>query len=142
MADKIEVTIEIIIHATEDISKFFNIFEEMFDLKKEEFSLQNLTGHFDNPITLLNAKITKKSANNFVNTLVSKMSQEQIEQIIENIEERVENSKLHLRLDKEEFVNGKLVIQEKNSVKLKIYTPIYRKIETVKTYTNLLKSSN
>ncbi len=142
MAVKIEVTIEIIIHATEDISKFFNIFEEMFGLKKEEFSLQNLTGHFDNPITLLNAKITKKSANNFVNTLVSKMSQEQIEQIIENIEERVENSKLHLRLDKEEFVNGKLVIQEKNSVKLKIYTPIYRKIETVKTYTTLLKSSN
>jgi len=142
MAVKIEVTIEIIIHATEDISKFFNIFEEMFGLKKEEFSLQNLTGHFDNPITFLNAKITKKSANNFVNTLVSKMSQQQIEQIIENIEERVENSKLHLRLDKEEFVNGKLVIQEKNSVKLKIYTPIYRKIETVKTYTNLLKSSN
>ena len=142
MADKIEVTIEIIIHATEDISKFFNIFEEMFGLKKEEFSLQNLSGHFDNPITLLNTKITKKSANNFVNTLVSKISQDQIEQIIENIEERLENSNLHLRLDKEEFVNGKLVIQEKNSVKLKIYTPIYRKTETVKTYTNLLKSFN
>ena len=142
MANKIEVTIEIIIHATEDISKFFNIFEEMFGLKKEEFSLQNLSGHFDNPITLLNTKITKKSANNFVNTLVSKISPEQIEHIIENIEERLENSKLHLRLDKEEFVNGKLIIQEKNSVKLKIYTPIYRKTETVETYTNLLKSSN
>jgi RNA binding exosome subunit len=142
MANKIEVTIDVIIHATEDISKFFNMFEKMFGLKKEEFSLKNLTGHFDNPITLLNAKITKKSANNFVNTLLSKISQEQIEQIIENIEERLENSKLHLRLDKEEFVNGKLIIQEKNSVKLKIYTPIYRKIETVKTYTNLLKSSN
>ncbi len=99
MANKIEVTIDVIIHATEDISKFFNIFEEIFGLKKEEFSLQNLTGHFDNPITLLNAKITKKSANNFVNILVSKMSQEQIEQIIENIEERLENSNLHLRLD-------------------------------------------
>ncbi len=142
MANKIEVTIEVIIHATEDISKFFNIFEEIFGLKKEEFSSQNLTGHFDNPITLLNAKITKKSANNFVNTLVSKISPDQIEQIIENIEERLENSNLHLRLDKEEFVNGKLVIQEKNSVKLKIYTPIYIKTETVETYTNLLKSSN
>ncbi len=142
MASKIEVTIDVIIHATEDISKFFNKFEEIFGLKKEDFSLENLTGHFDNPIILLNAKITKKSANNFVNTLVSKISQDQIEQIIENIEERLENSNLHLRLDKEEFVNGKLVIQEKNSVKLKIYTPIYRKTETVKTYTNLLKSFN
>ncbi len=142
MANKIEVTIDVIIHATEDISKFFNIFEEMFGLKKEEFSLKNLTGHFDNPITMLNTKITKKSANNFVNTLISKISPDQIEDIIENIEERLENSKLHLRLDKEEFVNGKLIIQEKNSVKLKIYTPIYRKVETVETYTDLLKSSN
>jgi hypothetical protein len=47
-----------------------------------------------------------------------------------------------LRLDKEEFVNGDLVIQEKNSVKLKIYTPIYKKTEAVKTYSNLLKPSN
>ena len=142
MATRIEVTIDVIIHATEDISKFFDVFEEMFGLKEEEFSQQNLTGHFDNPITLLNAKISKKSADNFIKTLVSKISKDQIEEIIENIEERLENSNLHLRLDKEEFVNGKFVIEEKNSVKLKIYTPIYKKTETVKTYTNLLKSSN
>jgi RNA binding exosome subunit len=142
MATTIEVTIDVIIHATEDASKFFDVFEEMFGLKKDEFSIQNLTGHFDNPITLLNAKISKKQAANFVKILISKISPEQIDEIIENIEERLENSNLHLRLDKEEFVNGDLVIQEKNSVKLKIYTPIYKKTETVKTYSNLLKPSN
>lgn len=142
MAHKIEVTIDVIIHATEDPSKFFDAFEEMFGLKKEEFSVQNVKGHFDNPITLLNAKISKKQAVDFVKSLLSKMSPEQIDYILETIEERLENSNLYLRLDKEEFVNGKLVIQEKNSVKLKIYTPVYKKTEIVKTYSNLLNPAN
>lgn len=142
MAHKIEVTIDVIIHATEDPSKFFDAFEEMFGLKKEEFSIQNVKGHFDNPITLLNAKISKKQAVDFVKSLLSKMSPEQIDYILETIEERLENSNLYLRLDKEEFVNGKLVIQEKNSVKLKIYTPVYKKTEIVKTYSNLLNPAN
>ncbi len=142
MAHKIEVTIDVIIHATEDPSKFFDAFEEMFGLKKEEFSIQNVKGHFDNPITLLNAKISKKQAVDFVKSLLSKMSPDQIDYILETIEERLENSNLYLRLDKEEFVNGKLVIQEKNSVKLKIYTPVYKKTEIVKTYSNLLNPAN
>lgn len=142
MAHKIEVTIDVIIHATEDPSKFFDAFEEMFGLKKEEFSVQNVKGHFDNPITLLNAKISKKQAVDFVKSLLSKMSPDQIDYILETIEERLENSNLYLRLDKEEFVNGKLVIQEKNSVKLKIYTPVYKKTEIVKTYSNLLNPAN
>jgi len=32
MIDKIEVTIDVIIHATEDISKIFQSFEELLDL--------------------------------------------------------------------------------------------------------------
>ncbi len=142
MASKIEVTIDVIIHATEDPSKFFDAFEEIFGLKQEEFTIQHLTGHFDNPITLLDAKISKKKAAEFVKTLVSKISPDQIDYILESIDERLENSTLYLRLDKEEFVNGNFAIQEKNSIKLKIYTPIYKKTEIVKTYSNLLKSAN
>ena len=142
MSAKMKVTINVIIHATEDPSKFFDAFEEMFDLKKEEFSIQNVTGHFDNPITLLDAKISKKQAANFVKILVLKMSLDQIEHILETIEERLENSNLYLRLDKEEFVSGKIAIQEKNSIKIKIYTPVYKKTEIVKTYSNLLKHAN
>ncbi len=37
MIDKIEVTIDVIIHATEDISKIFQSFEEVLDLKEENF---------------------------------------------------------------------------------------------------------
>ena len=59
MADKIEVTIDVIVHATEDISKIFQSFEEILELEEEEFSVSETTGHFENPITLLNITITK-----------------------------------------------------------------------------------
>ena len=60
MIDKIEVTIDVIVHATEDISKIFQAFEELLDLKKEDFTVHETTGHFENPITMLNTKIVKK----------------------------------------------------------------------------------
>ena len=57
MAEKIEITIEVIVHATEDDEKILKAFFEQFNISKDEFSRQNLTGHFENPITLLRPKI-------------------------------------------------------------------------------------
>src|SRR3989304_266822 len=70
MADKLEVTVEIIAHATEDVEKILDSFFELFNIPKDEFSRQNLTGHFDNPITLLRAKIKKKDAKSFLEKLI------------------------------------------------------------------------
>lgn len=141
MKNKIEVTVDIIIHATEDVTKFLKIFEEEFNLGKERFSLQNLIGHFDNPIILLGLKINKREAKSFVERLVSKFSPEVINQIMEDLEDRIENSTLHLRLDKQKFVLGDISLQEKNAIKVKIFTPIYNKRETVQTFGKLLKFS-
>jgi RNA binding exosome subunit len=70
MADKLEVTIDVIVHATEDIAKIFESFDEILELKEEQFSISETTGHYENPITLLNTTITKKQAQNFVKKLV------------------------------------------------------------------------
>ena len=59
MVNKLEVSIDAIIHATEDTSKFLKTFEDLFVLK-DEFTINQTTGHFENPIILLNAKIEKK----------------------------------------------------------------------------------
>ena len=142
MANKIEVTINIIIHATEDISKFYGSFERIFGMKPESFSIQNLTGHFDNPITMLNAKITKRDAIHFVEKFVRKISPEEIESIIDDLDELISSSGLHLRLDKQEFINGNITLRENNAIKVKIYTPVYNKKETARTYLDLLKRSN
>ena len=138
MTNKIEVTIEAIIHATEDTKKLFDVFEELFNLKKENLSVQDLKGHFDNPITILKAKVIKKEALEFLKNLNSKISVNQKKDLIDGIEISVKNSTFHFRLDKQKLVQGNLVLQEKDAVKIKIYTPVYNKKDTIKIYSQLL----
>jgi RNA binding exosome subunit len=142
MIDRIEVTIDVIIHATEDISKIFQSFEELLDLKEENFTIHETTGHFDNPITLLNAKIVKKEAQNFMKKLLELLSIEQINELIEEIEERTVDSRFHMRLDKQELIKGNLTFSEKETIKIKIHTPIYNKKNMVKTFTEIFQIAN
>ncbi len=142
MIDKIEVSIDVIIHATEDISKIFQVFEEMLDLKEEDFIIHETTGHFDNPIIMLNAEIVKKEAQNFMKKFLGFLSIEQINELIEEIEERTIDSRFHMRLDKQELMKGNLVFGEKESIKIKIHTPIYNKKNTVKTFTEIFQIAN
>jgi len=142
MIDKIEVSIDVIIHATEDISKIFQVFEEVLDLKEEDFIIHETTGHFDNPIIMLNAEIVKKEAQNFMKKLLGILSIEQINELIEEIEERTVDSRFHMRLDKQELMKGNLVFGEKETIKIKIHTPIYNKKNTVKTFTEIFQIAN
>ena len=142
MANKLEVSIEIIAHATEDIRKILESFEELFEIQEKEFSKTNLTGHFENPITMLNVKISKKKAENFISKLISNLSMGEIDEIINDLENRIQNSTLYLRLGKQELIEGALTLREKDSIKVKIFTPIYNKKDTLKSYTKLLKVSS
>ncbi len=142
MIDKIEVSIDVIIHATEDISKIFQSFEELLDLKEENFTIHETLGHFDNPIIMLSAEIVKKEAQNFMKKLLGFLSIEQINELIEEIEERTIDSRFHMRLDKQELMKGNLAFGEKESIKIKIHTPIYNKKNTVKTFTEIFQIAN
>jgi hypothetical protein len=142
MNHKIEVTIDVIIHATEDIAKFFDVFDNLFQIKQEKFKIQNLKGHFDNPITTLQAKLTKKEARNFMERLISELPREQRKELLASLEERIHNSALHLRLDKQRLISGKLELNEKDPVKVKIFTPIYNKKDSAKIYSELLEKTN
>ena len=142
MDAKLEVTIEVIVHATEDISKFFKSFEEVFEIKHQEFTVNHTTGHFENPIILLNAKIEKIQAQKFVEKLMQLLSKDQINDMIKEIEERTVDSRFHIRLDKQELIKGNLLFKEKDAIKLKIYTPIYNKKDTVKIFRKIFQFVN
>jgi len=139
MVDKLEVTIDVIIHATEDISKFLKSFEEIFELKEGDFTVNQTTGHFENSITILNAKIEKNQAQKFVEKLVESLSNDQIKELIGEIEERTVDSRFHIRLDKQEFIKGNLILKEKDAIKVKIHTPIYNKKDTVKIFSKIFQ---
>jgi len=142
MIDKIEVTIDVIVHATENISRIFQSFEDLLGLKKEDFTVNETTGYFENPITMLNIKMVKKQAENFMKSLLESLSKQQSRELINEIEERTVDSRFHMRLDKQELINGNLVIREKDTIKIKIHTPIYNKKDTVKTFTEIFQIAN
>ena len=140
MINKIEVTIDVIVHSTEDVSKIFESFDEVLEVKEEDFMNLETTGYFENPIILLNAKLVKKQARNFIKKILKVLSINQINELIEEIEERTMDSKFHLRLDKQELVKGVLVLNEKGTIKIKIHTPIYNKKDTIKKFSEIFQS--
>lgn len=142
MDNKIQVTIDIIIHATEDISKFFDALNQLFEIEQEKISVQELKGHFDNPITTLHAKFSKKDAKKIVGKIVSNLTESQERELVNSLEQRIQNSTLHLRFDKQKLVQGNIDFREKDSVKIKIFTPIYTKKDAVKIFSELLKKTN
>ena len=139
--DKIEVTIDVIVHATEDVSKIFQSFE-ILELKEEDFTIEETEGYFENPIIVLNAKIVKNQAQKFMKKLLELLPSEQVDDLIEEIEERTVDSRFHMRLDKQELIKGNLRVKEKDTIKLKIHTPIYNKKDTVKIFTEIFHNVN
>jgi RNA binding exosome subunit len=142
MTPKIEITIDVIVHATEDILKIFQSFEDVLNLKEDDFVIEEVEGHYENPIIMLKAKIVKKQAQNLMSKILELLPVEQIKELIEEIEERTVDSRFHMRLDKQELIKGNLVIKEKETIKLKIHSPIYNKKDTVKTFTEIFQIAN
>jgi RNA binding exosome subunit len=142
MIDKIEITVNVIIHATEDVSKIFQSFEKVLKIKEDDFTIEESIGHYENPIVMLNAKIVKKQAQDFIHKLLESLSTEQTDRLIEEIEERTIDSRFHMRLDKQELINGNPIVREKGTIQLKIFTPIYNKKDTVKIFTEIFQIAN
>ena len=126
MVHKIEITIDVIVHSTEDTSKILKSFDEILEIEEEEFTSIETTGYFENPIIILSAKLQKKQGQNFIKKMLELLPINQINQLIEEIEERTIDSRFHLRLDKQELVKGKLIISEKDTVK--IFTEIFQMV--------------
>jgi RNA binding exosome subunit len=139
---KLEITINVIIHATEDISKIFESFREVLGVDENDFSVSKVQGHFENPITIISLKIIKKSAIQFMDKFLQLLTNDQKNNIIQEIEGRVVDSTLHIRLGKQEFVQGNIDFNEKDPIKIKIQTPIYNKKDTFRVFSEIFQKVN
>ena len=134
-----EVKIDTILHATEDIDKILRCFLENFNLKQEKFNIQNLTGHFNNPITLLSINLKKKEAEEFIRNLLTKISKSDFDEIYENVEELISSSGLKLKIDKQRILDGKIMLEQRDAIKINISCPVYVKKDSKKIYQQLLE---
>ena len=140
MVNHLEVTVEVIIHATEDRKKILDSIFDLFEIKEEEFTEERLEGHFGNPITILKTKISKKRAEELVHKLVSKISKVQMNEFFDNMNMHFEGSTLFLRISKQDVVRKIINIQQNDAIRIRISMPVYKKSDLVKTYMELLKS--
>ena len=138
MSPKVSLIIEIILHATEDVNKIENALQNIFDINTEDLEKEEMTGHFGNLITILKTKLSKNNAKKLISTLISKISNDDIDILEQKIDEMNTNSGLDIRISKQDLIRGKITFRKKDSVKLTITIPVYKKNEIGKIYREIL----
>ena len=136
---QLEVRINLILHATENENKVLEELENIFHIEQKNFQIEQVPGHFNNPILLISSKLKKKIAEDFVKIFFSKMKKEDFHEIFDNVDECVTSSGLGLRISKQELISEILTISKEDAIKINISTPVYVKNETKKIYQELVK---
>ena len=136
---QLEVKINLILHATENEKKVFEELENNFQIEQSEFQVEEVSGHFNNPILLISSKLKRKTAQNFVSLFFSKMKKEEFEEIFNYVEDYVTSSGLNLRISKQKLMSGILALSREDTIKINISTPVYVKNETKKIYQELMR---
>ena len=139
MSLNVEVKIDVILHATESQEKIFDSFKENFGLKEENFKIKNLTGHFDNPITIISTNLKKKDAVSFISNILKTISKTEFNEIYDSIDENITSSGLKLKINKQKMIQGKVMLEKKDAVKINISCPIYVKKDSKKIYHQILE---
>jgi len=142
MTRNIVAKIDLILHATEDFQKIAESLNDLFAIEREEITKQELSGHFGNPILMLHVEIKKKRADQFIKKLVSLIPRETMSELLTNIEERIFESSMYIRFSKQNLVKKILTLEEKDPIRIAIYTPTYVKKEIPDTYRKLLNQNN
>ena len=136
------VKIDLILHATEDFQKISESLNELLGVEKEEIVKQNLSGHFGNPIFMLHAELKKKRADQFIKKLVSLIPKDTMMEILTNIEDLIFESSMYIRFSKQNLVKRILIPEEKDPIRIAIYTPTYVKKKIPDTYRKLLNENS
>jgi len=91
---------------------------------------------------MLHVEIKKKRADQFIKKLVSLIPREIMNELLTNIEERIFESSMYIRFSKQNLVKKILALEEKDPIRIAIYTPTYVNKEKPDTYRKLLNQNN
>ena len=136
---QLEVKINLILHATENENKILEFLENIFHIQQKNFQVEQIPGHFNNPILLISAKLKKGNAQDFIKIFFSKIKKSDFQEVFDNVEDYVTSSGLSLRISKQRLVSEKVTISKEDAIKINISTPVYVKNETKEIYQQLMK---
>ena len=111
-------------HATEDSSKVIEALKQILPTEhaeEVEFKRTNLKGHYGNPITLFEARMSEeKMVRDFVDSLFPRISAIDKENLLTEIGLHVEKGSLYLRLDKQAALSGEIKLCTGDPIRVRI----------------------
>ncbi len=119
----VSVRITSIVHATEDAEK---VVQAILSICPEDFprgiQTERVKGHYGNEIIICRLRaVGRPASERFFENLWRKMSSQDKSRIYDQAQEHVDSSgTLHLRIDKQEALKGKVLPQDNESVKVEI----------------------
>lgn len=135
----VQVTMDVIVHATEDAGRIYGAFEETFGINRDAFKARKAEGHFDNPILMLRVRVSNDAAARVLERISSGLSRRERDEVADTLGERASGSGLYLRIGKQELVRGRIVLEEEDAVRIRIHRASYAKGDAVAQYADLLK---
>jgi len=112
-------------HATEDVEKVQTAVKNTLPDKLAEeliFTQTSLTGHHNNPIVLLEAKLTNKTTlPTLLEKIAAALSPLDKERFTTELGQHIERHNLYLRLDKQNAYIGKLTFSSIDPIHFKIH---------------------
>jgi RNA-binding protein len=126
------VEISVFVHATEDEDKVKQAVKSIAPYE-HTFESQRLSGHYEDPITLIISKTTKKKeATDLFDNLVKKLSSIDKQNLLDNLSNHVDpKGNLYLRLDKQRAYNGRVTLHESDPIRIKIKFQLPHKADPV-----------
>ena len=117
--DSVDVSLHV--HATEDAKKVLLAIYSTLGIKPEMFSQRRMEGHFGNMIISCNTRLKGVEASKLIKKVMENLDSLGKEEIRLTLDKRLEDNQfIHLRLDKQELVKGRVRLGESDPVKLRI----------------------
>ena len=127
-------------YATEDEEKVKKAVTNILGEVEPEFEEEKLTGHYEDPITVVSVKVDqRKDATSILARVYTRLSSLDQTQLTDELPDRVDPSgNLYLRLDKQKAYNGKIALSEVDPIRIKFKMQPPHKADPVVFVRNLL----
>jgi RNA binding exosome subunit len=117
-----KVTVSAIVHATEDPDKIMSAMQGIDSQTEGRMERRKASGHYGNEIQTVRLNISNKSrAESFFDHFWKRLSLLDRTEMIDNLDDYLDESgHLHVRIDKQEAVNRKMVLGQTEPIRIEI----------------------
>ena len=131
-------SVGVILHATEAEPLYRAAFESVLGIGGGCVRVSAAEGHYGNPIRIVSAEARAAGAARVAASVAGAMRPADVGRVCDDIGLHASGAGLHLRFDKQEFVQGRLLLSGSEAVRVRMYVPVYKGGSIEEAYIGLL----